>query len=356
MTSIPGPTARAWADIDLGALRSNGQTVARVSGSQLLPMVKANGYGLGALACVRALDPLEPWGYGVATVEEGVELRAQGVNRPILVFTPLLPALVPSHVAHDLRPVIGDADALRAWLAAGPKPFHVEVDTGMSRSGFRWDADLSWRELLPDQPGFEGAFTHFHSADTDPASVERQWQRFQAVLQALPVRPALTHAANSAAALHSRAYACSLVRPGIFLYGGEAGGHKPRPVVNLRCRVVGLREVRSGDTVSYGATWTAPRDTRVATLAIGYADGVLCSLGNQGLVEINGRVAPLIGRVTMDSSMIEVDGPCELGDVATVFGGMVSVDEQARRAGTIAYELLTAMGPRVPRRYDADSA
>jgi alanine racemase len=308
------------------------------------------------MACVRALEPLDPWGYGVATVEEGVELRAQGVSRPILVFTPLSPALVLPHVAHDLRPVIGDVGALHAWLAAGSRPFHLEVDTGMSRSGFRWDSDLSWKELLSGQPGFEGAFTHFHSAETDPASVEQQWHRFQTVLQALPVRPPLTHAANSAAALHGPIYAGSLVRPGIFLYGGEAGGHTPRPVVSLRCRVVAFRQVRPGDTVSYGATWTAPRDTRVATLAIGYADGVPRTLGNQGLVEVNGRLAPILGRVTMDFIMTEVDGSCQFGDVATVFGGLVSLDEQARRAGTIAYELLTAMGPRIPRRYDADSA
>jgi alanine racemase len=210
--------------------------------------------------------------------------------------------------------------------------------------------------LLSSQPGFEGAFTHFHSAETDPASVEQQWHRFQTVLDSLPVRPALTHAANSAAALQGRAYAASLVRPGIFLYGGEAGGHTPKPVVRLCCRVVALREVRAGDTVGYGATWTAPRDTRVATLAIGYADGVLRALGHQGLIEVDGRLAPIIGRVSMDFIMTEVGGSCQLGDVATVFGGLVSLDEQARRAGTIGYELLTAMGPRIARRYDADSA
>lgn len=351
MTSIADPTERAWADIDLTALVANARTMATVSGARLLPMVKANGYGLGAVACVGALESVDPWGYGVATVEEGATLRAAGITRPVLVFTPLTPGLVTQHVAHDLRPVIGDVSGLRAWLAAGSRPFHVEVDTGMSRTGFRWNADPSWRELLSAAQGFEGIFTHFHSPETDPASVEQQWERFQVTLRSLPARPALVHAANSTAALASRAYAGDLVRPGIFLYGGEAGGRVPMPVVRLRARVVAMRTVRAGETVSYGGEWTAARDTHVATLGIGYADGVLRSLGNRGRVELQGRLVPIIGRVTMDFVMVAVDEPCEVGRVATLFGGLVSLDEQAGNAGTIAYELLTALGPRVARRY-----
>lgn len=353
MTSIPDPSGRAWADIDLAALVANARTVASVSAAPLLPMVKADGYGLGAVQCARALESVNPWGYGVATVEEGARLRAAGITRPVLVFTPLTPALIPEHNAHELRPVIGDMAALYAWVAASPNPFHVEVDTGMSRTGFRWDADPAWRELLAGATGFEGLFTHFHSPESDPASVHRQWERFQGILQALPARPALVHAANSAAALQDRIYTCDLVRPGIFLYGGEAGGHVPQPVASLRARVVATRVVRGGDTVSYGAEWTAPRDTHVATLGIGYADGVLRALGNRGVVELGGRVVPIVGRVTMDFIMVAVEEPCEIGEVATVFGGAVSLDEQARRGGTIAYELLTALGARVARRYPA---
>jgi alanine racemase len=356
MTSIADPTERAWAEIDLTALVANARTMATVSGARLLPMVKANGYGLGAVACVGALESVDPWGYGVATVEEGALLRASGITRPVLVFTPLTPGLVRQHVAHDLRPVIGDEPGLRAWLAAGSRPFHVEVDTGMSRTGFRWDADPSWRELLSAASGFEGVFTHFHSPETDPASVVRQWERFQETLQSLAVRPALVHAANSAAALASRAYAGDLVRPGIFLYGGEAGGLVPKPVVRLRARVVAVRTVRAGETVSYGGEWTAPRDTRVATIGIGYADGILRSLGNRGRVELQGRSVPIVGRVTMDFVMVAVEDPCEVGQVATLFGGLVSLDEQAGYAGTIAYELLTALGPRVSRRYLASES
>jgi alanine racemase len=174
-------------------------------------------------------------------------------------------------------------------------------------------------------------------------------------LASLRARPALVHAANSAAALGSRAYAGDLVRPGIFLYGGSAGGRAPLPVVRLRARVVANRTVQAGETVSYGGEWTAPRQTHVATLGIGYADGVFRSLGNRGRVELEGRSVPIIGRVTMDFVMVAVEERCEVGQIATLFGGLVSLDEQAGYAGTIAYELLTALGPRVARRYTASA-
>ena len=353
MTSIPLETARVWADVDLRAIVLNARTVARISGARLLPMVKANAYGLGALPVARALEVLDPWGFGVSTVEEGAELRAGGITRPILVFTPLQPILIPRYRVHELRPVIGDSEGLTAWLAASAAPFHVELDTGMARSGFRWNEDPSWRDRLAEAEGWEGIFTHFHSAESDPPSVHRQWRRFQQVLETLPRRPALVHAANSAAALAGPSYAADLVRPGIFLYGGRVALAVPEPVVRLRARVVAVRTVRAGDTVSYGATWAAPRDTVVATIAAGYADGVHRSLGNKGAVELGGRIVPIVGRVTMDFLMVAMEGPVALGDVATVYGGLVSVDDQARHAGTIAYELLTAIGARVARRYDS---
>jgi alanine racemase len=232
-----------------------------------------------------------------------------------------------------------------------PSPFQIEIDTGMSRAGFRWNADSSWQSLAAQAPGWEGIFTHFHSAESDAASVHRQWRRFQQVIEGLPRRPSLVHAANSAAALVGPTYAADLVRPGIFLYGGSAGREDPRVVVRLRSTVVGIRMVRAGDTVSYGATWTAPRDTIVASLAAGYGDGLPRSLGNQGSVELGGKVVPMVGRVTMDFTMVAADESVAVGDVATIYGGLVSLDDQARHAGTISYELITGISARVPRRY-----
>lgn len=205
---------------------------------------------------------------------------------------------------------------------------------------------------LATAPGWEGVMTHFHSADENPASVETQWRRFMAAVAALPRQPVLVHAANSAAALFGRTYAGDLVRPGIFLYGGNVGTPSPRPVVALQARVVALRTIRAGDTVGYGATWTASGETLIATLAAGYADGIPCSLGAGGAVELNGRIVPIAGRVSMDMTTVALPpGGARLGDVATVFGGLVSLDAQARRAGTISYELLAGLGGRLPRRY-----
>ncbi len=351
MTSIPVETARGWAEVELASVVANARTVAAVSRARLLPMLKANAYGVGAVPVARALEAIDPWGFGVATVEEGAELRAAGIARPIVVFSPLQPSQIRHYHQHDLRPAIGDAEALTAWLGQGDRPFHVEFDTGMSRTGFRFGTASGWQRALEGAVGFEGAFTHFHSAETDANSVERQWRCFQEMLATIAVRPPLIHAASSAVALRGTSYAADLVRPGIFLYGGEVPGARPRPVVRLRSRVVAVRVVKRGETVSYGATWTAPEDTQVATIAIGYADGVHRALSNVGSVELNGGRVPIVGRVTMDFLMVATDGPCAIGDVATIFGGLVSLDEQARRAGTISYELLTAMGPRIARRY-----
>jgi alanine racemase len=360
--TAPTETARAWVDVDLDALVANARTLAASCDVRLLPMVKANGYGLGGARVARALESVDPWGYGVATVEEGLALRGAGVSRPVLVVTPLTRDSVEATLIAGLRPTIGDPGTLREWLARSDAPFHLEIDTGMSRGGIRWSdakAIAGTASALAAAPGWEGAFTHFHSADTDEDSITVQWQRFQATLAAFPRRPALIHAANSAAALCGRAYAADLARPGIFLYGGEAraAGPSPRPVAALRARVVALRAIAAGESVSYGATWTADRATTIATLGIGYADGLPRAAERRESwpprrVEIRGRLVPLVGRVTMDLCMVAVDdGQVAVGDVATIFGGLISLDECARSVGTITYELLTSLGSRLSRQY-----
>ena len=203
MTFSP-ETTRAWVDVDLAALVANARTVAAVSGSRLLPMVKANGYGLGATEVARALEALDPWGFGVASIDEARVLRASGIVRPILVMTPLQPQAIRQYLDLDLRPSIGDVPALESWIATGSKPFHVEIDTGMSRAGVRWDDRASVSRLatlFPAAKGWEGAFTHFLAAESDLDGSKRQWDRFQEVLRVLPGRPPLIHASNSAGAL-----------------------------------------------------------------------------------------------------------------------------------------------------------
>ena len=329
---------RAWLEV------ANARTVAASAGVPLLPMVKANGYGLGAVECARALESVQPWGYGVATWPEAAELRAAGIERPLIVFTPWMPGVEGGEVP-GARPVIGDVASLEAFLTSkDTRPFHLEIDTGMSRAGIRWtDQGALQRaaELLTDAPGWEGVFTHFHSSEADLPATETQWDRFVEALCWFPRRPPFVHAANSAASLMGKVFAGDLVRPGIFLYATAA---------KLHARVVALRSVGPGEGVSYNETWRAEAPVEVATLALGYADGVLRSGSSRLRVEIGGEVVPVVGRITMDMTMVAVPaGTVRLGDVATIFGGAVSLTEHAAALGTNVYEALTAIGPRIPR-------
>lgn len=358
IATFSADTSRAWADIDLGALAANAHAFEALVKAPLLPVVKANAYGLGAAAVVGALEPLQPWGYGVGTVEEGEGIRALGVSRPILVLTPMLPALAPRHLASGLRPTIGDLDALVAWLALGDAPFHLEIDTGMRRAGIPWnDADLvpQLAGRLATAAGWEGVYCQFHSAEDDAAATRLQWARLQETLAALDRRPRYVHAANSGAGVMDLALDGDLVRPGIYLYGSRVGGHVPVPVVSFRARVVALRRIGREDTVSYHATWAAPHPTTIATIAAGYADGIPIGLSNRGRIELAGGTYPIAGRVTMDMTMVDVgDAPVRTGDVATIWGGTITLEQQAEAAGTITYDLIAGLAPRVVRRYRSD--
>jgi alanine racemase len=348
---------RAWVDVDLGALRRNGAAIAARAGVPLLPMVKADGYGLGAVRVVRALEELDPWGFGVATVREGEELRRSGITRPIVVFTPLLPAELDAVRRARLRPALESRESIQRWGVTG-EPWHLSIDTGMSRSGVRWTDVADVRDLLELAPP-EGAFTHFHSAELDDGSRAVQERRFAEALAALPFRPMLLHAENGAAAARSDGSRWDVVRPGIFLYGVGSGPGAliaPEPVVALRARIVATRWIEDGETVSYLATYRAAGRRRIATLPLGYADGYRRSLSNRATVIVNGRRAPVAGLVTMDMTMIDVtDTPCEVGDVVTLLGrdgdDLIEVAELAEASDLSPYEILTGLRQRLPRRY-----
>jgi len=349
---------RARIEIDLGALRRNGAAVARRAGVPLLPMIKADAYGLGAHAAVRALEPLEPWGYGVATVAEGEELRRLGVARSIVVFTPLLKEDLPRARTARLTPTLGFPAEIEAWREGGGGPWHLSIDTGMSRAG------IPWREVrdivqLVDSFAPEGAFTHFHSAELADGTLESQEARFREAIAALPSRPRLLHAANSAAIARQGRSAWDLVRPGIFLYGvgsGSSAAIQPENVVNLRAPIVEIRNLEAGDTVSYDATLRVERPARIATLSVGYADGYPRALSESGSVLVEGTVAPIAGLVTMDMTMIDVTTvKCAVGDAVTLIGRggttVLTVERVADQAGMSPYELLTGLRSRVERVY-----
>ena len=356
---MSGSGSRAWIDVDLGALVENARTVARTAGVKLLPVVKANAYGLGAVAVSRALEQVDPWGYGVATIEEGAELRAAGITRPILVFMPTRAQLFDQYDLHQLTPALGDAGSILEWTTRGERPFHVEIDTGMGRAGVRWDEVDELGEAV-DTPAFEGCYTHFHSADRNDGSAERQLVRFRAAVQRLPRRPSLLHAANSAAALRGKEFAFDLVRPGVFLFGGSLGPafEQPQPVVSVRARVLSVRRVRKGESVSYNAQWVAPRDTVIATLGIGYADGIRRNVGARGEAQVllRGKRCPIVGVVQMDMTLVETGAiEVQVGDIATIVGEeakqRITLNEFAAWGDELPHEFLAGLGQRLPRVY-----
>jgi alanine racemase len=330
-------------------------------------MVKADAYGLGLSRAVAAMGPVDPWGYGVATVEEAAALRTLGVEAPVLVFSPLPPGSYDTVVELAAVPCISDIGAIgrfrsAAHRAATPAEFHLEVDTGMGRAGFDWRRAAEWGASVAEHcDGIRptGVFTHFHSADQGADSVQSQWRRLEDALAALPwPRDSLmVHVCNSAAALRLPGLGADGVRPGIFLYGGVAGRGlpPPEPAATVRSRVVLVKEAPPGSTLGYGATHQARGWERWATLAIGYGDGLPRSLGNRGHALVGGTRAPIIGRISMDMTVVDITdlADVEVGDVATLVGSdgteTISLEEVAELAGTINYEILTGLTQRLPR-------
>ena len=348
---------RAWVDIDLGALCRNGAALATRARVPLLPMIKADAYGIGAVHAALALESLSPWGYGVATVTEGDELRHAGITRPIIVFTPILRPEIDALRRADLTPALGDPAVIESWARTG-RDWHLQIDTGRSRAGLPWDVGAAHREVL-ERARPSGAFTHLHSAELDDGSRDQQERRFREAIAAMPARPPLLHIENGPAVERCGPSPWDLCRPGIFLYGvaGIADGDiVPEPVVSMRARIVELRTIADGESVSYDATWRAEGPRRIATVPVGYADGYRRGLTNRGVALLRGRRIPVVGRVTMDMTMFDVtDTDAAIGDAVTLLGRdgdeLLTVSELSRAADLSPYELLTGLRLRLPRRY-----
>jgi alanine racemase len=348
---------RAWVEIDLGALLRNGAAMA-ARGAALIPMVKADAYGLGAVPVAHALERLDPWGYGVATIDEGRALRTAGITRRVIVFTPVHGTELDEMRAARLTPILARATDIEAWSATGGGPWHLAIDTGMSRCGVRW-TDMASVAAAAASSAPEGAYTHFHSAEKDDSSMARQEERFIAAVAELKVAPRLLHTENSAALARRDRSPWPLARPGIFLYGvgsGLAVKVAPEPVVSVRARIVSLRTIAAGDTVSYDAAWRAGGARTIATAAIGYADGYKRAFSGRGSALLNGRRVTVAGIVTMDMTMLDVTGvACAIGDVATFIGrdgkSLITVEDAAAMAELSPYELLTGFGARAEHSY-----
>jgi len=377
------PTARAWVEVSASALRSNFRRVRSLlgPGPEIIPMVKADAYGLGMARAVEALSEEHPDGWGVATLDEALELKALGRAEPIQIYSPLPPEDLKPALEAGLIVSLSDPQALLDQLASGhltpatPGTFDVEIDTGMGRAGADPEKVEVWAAaLLEGLKGtalhWRGVFTHLHSADHDDpargdAAVHAQAERFRQTLAALdPLMAAAghprlrRHLANSAGLLRYPHLAASFdaVRPGITLYGGTTGVDEGlKDVVAVRARVIRVTEVEPGATLGYGATHVATAPERWVTLGIGYGDGLPRSLSSRGEVLLRGRRVPILGRISMDMTVVLGTAVPDLepGEVATVLGwdgeARISPEEVAALAGTIHYEILTGLGPRLPR-------
>ncbi len=371
------------ASVDLGRLRANYDVLRRAAAPcEVVCVVKADAYGHGLRPVARTLAAAGAHSFAVQTLDEAEPLRREHGSARILVLGGVHDAEEARLAAGlDLTPVVHDEGA-REWLAkAGaergrPVSVHLEVDTGMRRMGVAADEALAIARRIERDPGLhlEGAFSHFACADEpDLAASRAQLDAFAGWLDRLAaegIAPAMVHVANSAGllgadalpGLRQRSHA---VRPGLALYGVRPAAHfdvSLEPVMTLRTRLTQVRRVAAGESVGYGADWRATHDTRIGTLPIGYAAGVPWQLGGRGEVAIGKARCPIVGRVSMDYLTIDLGASVgRVGHDVVLFGRPgprgdavdLPVEVLARAAGTIAYELLARIGPRVPRVYQA---
>ncbi len=375
--AVTGPASRrpTEARIDLGALSHNFREVTgRTPGRKVLAVVKAQAYGHGAVPIARHLLGLGADMLGVALVEEGRELREAGVRAPILLMGAFFPDQAEAIIEWDLTPAVFTHDMADALVRAARQrgrtvEVHVKIDTGMGRIGVAPEAAAGFIETLRQHRELRvrGLMTHFADADLrDKGFAAVQMGRFTALMRELDARGAavpLCHAANSAAVLDYGGAHFSMVRPGLMLYGYnplEAGGPAIdlKPVLSLVTRIAYLKRTPAGTPISYGRTFITSRESLIATLPIGYADGFSRGLSNRGEALVRGRRAPVAGRVCMDMTMVDVtDVPAvREGDEVVLIGAMggerITAADIAAKTGTISYEVLCGISSRVPRVYE----
>ncbi len=366
---------RSWAQIDLKALAENIAQIRSLVGPnvRLLQVVKADGYGHGALQVAKVALSNGAYGLGVANAEEGITLRLGGIEAPILILSPSLPAEVTEIVEYGLSPTLSDDTILfllsQEALKAGREVIvHIEVDTGMGRSGIRPEETGGLAREILSQNGLKlgGIFSHFASADlVDRDFCWLQLERFRAVIAELKregINFPLKHIANSAATLEFPDAYFDLVRPGLLSYGLYPSERvkkriKVKPVLSFKTKVAQIKEIIPGESVSYGRTWKAQAPTMVAVIPVGYGDGYDFLLSNNGEVLVKGKRAPIVGRVTMDLTMVDITGipGVKIGDEVTIIGRdggeEITAGEVAERVGTPSYEVLCLIGKRAPRVY-----
>jgi alanine racemase len=366
--------------IHLDHFRGNIGLVRERAGLRLCVPVKAGAYGHGAPRMAGAALEAGADCLAVAAVEEGAELREGGITAPILLFSQVLPEEMPAVISLNLTPFVGDREGIDAldWAAGasgraageGPFPVHLKIDTGMGRLGCRPEeaADLAAYIKSKKHLVLGGTATHLSVSDSLKAE-DREYTRRQlalfrgaaASIKAAGLETGVLHAANSGALVLHREAWLDMVRPGILLYGYSPAAGSPeelpvKPVMELRTRIVFIKRVKKGEALSYGRTWEAPEDTLIATLPVGYGDGLPRRLSNNHWVLIRGRSYPLVGRICMDQCMVNLgnEGDVSRWDQVVVFGpGFVTAADLAEKLDTIPYEITCGINKRVPRVYES---
>jgi alanine racemase len=375
-----------WAEVSLEALRNNYRRVSKLVSRQIpvMAVVKADAYGHGAVECALALAGSGAKWFGVTSVEEGVQLRQGGVKGRIVALSGFWPGEEAALVEHDITPTVWEPKQIELLSAAvrrvrkniKPVPVHLKVDTGMTRLGVSLgNLEGLLRSLHPRDPLFlEGALTHLASAEVvDAPDCEAQITCFEAALRRISnagVKLAWVHMANSAAIMTRNQTWKNMVRPGIALYGyalpvssqngtplAEPAKLELEPALAWKTRILTLRDVPAGQPVSYDASYTTKAPARIAVLPVGYADGFSRQLSSKGRVLVRGEFALVVGKVTMDLTMVDVTAVSgvEVGDEVTLIGGSgeqkITAWEHASIANTIPYEILCNISKRVPRKY-----
>ncbi len=384
-----------WAEISLGALKHNLDAIRafvnpknenRKTPRKVLCIVKGNGYGHGGPQVAKALEKFGADWFGVTCTEEGIAIRKAGVKGPVLILTSFVAGEEPHLLKHNLTPVLHRCEQLAILNRAAaryakrkPVTFHLKIDSGMNRLGISPQSVDCFAGQLAKCKNLKlgGVFTHFASSGVFLETVagrqtgEQEASFYEALerLKKLGIDPGIVHLANSAAIASRPETWADMVRPGAILYGYHPG-YDPtelreeserklplKPVMSLRSRIISLRDVPAGQGVGYDSTFITSRPSKIAVLAAGYGDGIHRSLGNKGKVLVRGTLAPIVGIVSMDVTMVdvtEVEG-VSLGDVATIYGtdgnDVLLANRVARTIGTVTSDLLCAVSARVPRFY-----
>lgn len=374
---------RCWAEVDLDALRENLAWIRHRVGPKvkILTVVKADAYGHGLKQIAALLMQSGTDIFGVANLAEASAIRRVGKGWPVLMLGALLPDEMETAVKDHVRATISSLNEATALSRAASRlqktiSVHVKVDTGMGRLGARPNEIVALLQSIAQLPALtvEGLYTHFASAEEDVEFSKVQTASFQSVVQAVSaagIQVPLIHANNSAALLHQPDTTFNLVRPGLLVYGILPEGKRTdvsalrkffHPALSWKCRVGFVKEIRKGDSLSYGRTFIAPRKMKVATLTAGYGDGYLRAGSNCAEVLIQGRRCKVLGRVTMDQTLVDVSklGEVSIGEEAVLVGsqksGTITAAELANWCGTIPWETLTAITYRVPRLYRGGQA